>query len=443
MKTLANSLARRLLIQRVMTPETRSLPWLAGLLIASAASLVPRPAQACGGCFGPVDTQQVITDHRMVMAIHANEAILWDQVRYSGRPEDFSWVLPVSGDVRVEVASGEFFDALDAQTAVQVSGPIPPSCSNSGFGRGFGAPSLSARSDAGAQDESSVTVLRTEVVGPYQTVILRSSDSNALVTWLRSNNYAIPAAIMPTIEWYTQRHMDFVALRLNPGEGVNAMQPIRIRYNSMNVVLPLRMVAAGIADKVGILLWVFGTGRWEAANFTNATVNSADLSWNYNTNRSDYPDVFAATIRNRGGRVWITEYAQGASNLGYRFTYDTTAPGRDDWMLATENNASGAWITRMRTDLLAQYLDNDLLLQASGTSAGVSNRLRTTHVIGTAPQPVCSPDRSPGLGGGGGAGFVCAARPGRTGATGGMLLIACIGGASAMASRRRSRPPTR
>src|SRR5688572_2214172 len=106
-----------------------------GVVLAAAAvtgSFVSAPsvAHACGGCFGPSETVQVVTDHRMVMAVHARESILWDQIRYTGRPEDFSWVLPASGDVRVELASGEFFDLLDQVTAVQVRGPNLNNCFN-------------------------------------------------------------------------------------------------------------------------------------------------------------------------------------------------------------------------------------------------------------------------------------------------------------------------
>jgi hypothetical protein len=51
-----------------------------GMVFALAAlALVgaPSAAEACGGCFGPSQTVQVVTDHRMVMAIHSDETILW------------------------------------------------------------------------------------------------------------------------------------------------------------------------------------------------------------------------------------------------------------------------------------------------------------------------------------------------------------------------------
>ena len=47
----------------------------------------------------------------------------------------------------------------------------------------------------------------------------------------------------------------------------------------------------------GITLWVFGEGRYEAANFANAEIHDSDLVWNYDTGHSNYPEVFQSTLR--------------------------------------------------------------------------------------------------------------------------------------------------
>jgi len=375
---------------------------LIGLTVAGlgfAALTLPSQAHACGGCFGPVDTPQVVTDHRMAMAIHSNQAILWDQIRYSGRPEDFSWVLPVWGDVQIELASGEFFDRLDSQTRVSVRAPFVNLFCNS---RGTFAPSAGTQfNDSASADAGTVTVIREEVVGPYQTVTLRSTDSNALAVWLRSNNYAIPASIEPIIDYYVTRHMDFLALRLRPGQGIQSMQPVRIRYSTANMVLPLRMVAAGIADKVGITLWVFGSGRYESANFANGVVNPRSVFWNWTTSTSNYLDVFRETQNAlSNGRSWITEYAQPSNNIQWFFTSGSGPFPRDgglpedpsaDWNLATRNNSSDVWVTRMRSDLAARFLDADLQLQASTNLQPVSNSIQVIdgNEIGRRPTPNC------------------------------------------------------
>src|SRR5688572_18051467 len=90
------------------------------LALASMLALVPRIADACGGCFSPPGPDKVTTveSHRMVIALGTERTVLWDQITYSGNPDDFVWVLPVpSPDALVELADPAFFDLIDTHTA--------------------------------------------------------------------------------------------------------------------------------------------------------------------------------------------------------------------------------------------------------------------------------------------------------------------------------------
>jgi len=353
----------------------------AGLFVAHTPE-----AFACGGCFhqpNPSMSQQVVTDHRMVVAVHGDESILWDQIRYAGDPQDFAWVLPVWGDVRVEIASETFFNELEASTPIAVEAPPLPSDCFPSFGGGAGcgggsipfAPTLQTGT-AGFSDAGStgVTVLRENTVGPYQTVTLRSETGTELIDWLRVNSYTIPPSIEPIIQYYSDRRMDFVALRLRPGQNVQAMRPVRIVYRSSNMVLPLRMVSAGIADKVGITLWVFGYGRYEAANFGNGTIDPQQVIWDYSNNTTNYQQVFQNTMTRLGGRAWITELSSSApDSIGV-----TMSDSQVDWAYTRARSSSSRgnnnwWVTRMRTDLAARFLDTDLQLRAATNVNGVVN----------------------------------------------------------------------
>jgi hypothetical protein len=409
-----------------MTPTT----WTRALFLVAAVGLPtlnPRVADACGGCFAPSETNQVVTDHLMVMALHASESILWDQIRYSGRPEDFSWVLPIQGNVTVEVASGVFFDTLAQTTAPTVTAPTPV-CPGAGRGGLFAASdsSPSVASDGGVQ------VLSTAIVGPYQTVTLRSTDADALSTWLRANNYAIPSSIQPVIQHYTDLHMDFLALRLRPGEGVQAMQPVRVRFATPSPVLPLRMVAAGIADKVGVSLFVFSEGRSEAMNFPNALVDRAHVAWDYTTNTSNYAAMFRAAIAPSNGRAWVTEAALPSDNLSGSFRYSPEAYA--DWGLAVAG-LTRPWVTRMRADLPAAALDRDLQLQ----SAAVDSALETSFQAGVLlHRPPCATDDGFYSGTDSSArGLSCAAAPGAV-APRGLGGLLALGLAAGVVRRRRA-----
>src|ERR1700753_2398253 len=160
-----------------------------GTLLAGLA-VAPR-ALACGGCFTPpqpttVDT--VVTGHRMAFAISDERTVLWDQIRYSGNPSDFGWVLPVAPGAVLELSSDAFFEALETATATQVAAPqLQCAVGASGDTFGCSAPAgdngAPTNSSGGFLGGPSVTVLREQSIGPYETVTLSSDDSGALRAW--------------------------------------------------------------------------------------------------------------------------------------------------------------------------------------------------------------------------------------------------------------------
>ena len=86
-------------------------------------------AKACGGCFHtPEQIPTVVTDHRMIFAISQQQTTLYDQIKYSGSPTDFAWVLPIHGTVSVGLSADVLFEVLDAQTQVTILPPPLPPC---------------------------------------------------------------------------------------------------------------------------------------------------------------------------------------------------------------------------------------------------------------------------------------------------------------------------
>jgi hypothetical protein len=377
--------------------------FFAALALAGAAHLRSNDAEACGGCFHiPTERVQAVTSHRMVLSVGTRETILWDQFRYSGQPSEFAWVLPVTGDARVELASNAFFDALDLATTVTIT---PPRCSPSGGG--CGASAFGPARSTGAEAGGGVTVLRQESVGPYDTVLLQATGADVLTEWLRANNYVVPGSIAPIIAHYTGMRANFIALKLRPMATVQQMQPVRVRMQGSSMLLPLRMVSAGITDKVGITLWIFAPGRWEAGNFPNAEVLRSRVAWDWSAQRSDYTALSDAIFAN-DRRTWLSEMSEPASGyvnfaaqtFGNGFgTPTTTLSAEDqqaamaDFTAATQGDLRNYWITRMRADLAATMLDRDLEVRASTASAVLPARFTPIRTRGTPPDgcPSLSP----------------------------------------------------
>ena len=262
--------------------------WM-GVTLGLAVTLGAVDAWACGGCFGPPPPTprdvQVVTDHRMVLSLSTTQTTLWDQFQYSGRPSEFSWILPIryTPGLRIAIADDGFLSYVNSVTAPRLLPPPFPwaPCPQPPNAGGFF--DASAASDAGARADTGVTVLRMEVVGPYSVSVIRGTDPMAIRDWLRDNGYSVPSALGPVIDYYTALSMDYIALRLRPDPDglVPRMQPVRVTMEGYVPRLPLRMIAAGVADKVGLSLVVFGNARIEASNFPNGELSDASFTWDW------------------------------------------------------------------------------------------------------------------------------------------------------------------
>lgn len=323
------------------------------LLAASAAALLPlapRVATACGGCFGASVT--TVESHRMAVMVSPERSILWDQIAYSGSPEDFVWVLPVpSAEVTVELAEPGFFAELDAQTGPIVQPrpqgvPEPEPC--------FGCCASEAASLDGEEVPSDeVTVYAESTVGPYETVVIGSEEAGALQGWLTEHGYPVPESSVPIIDGYVERGSVFVVLRLAPAVDVQAMQPVRVTYAGALLEFPLAMVTVGARGELGLTLWVIAEQRYAPQNYATVRVDPDDLVFDWNTTTSNYDDVFERAMEAAGGRAWVVEHADAFASLMLTATVDTE-------LVRTAMPAP--FITRLRTRMLVDHLDEDIQL---------------------------------------------------------------------------------
>jgi MYXO-CTERM domain-containing protein len=413
------------------------------LFFAGAAALAllarPTPAYACGGCFhDPNETPTVVTDHRMILSVSMNQTTLYDQIHYSGSPGSFAWVLPINGTVDVGLSADLVFGTLDTLTRTTVyqpplNCPAPPYCDN--------APSFGGAADAGvAYDAGSVNIIKQEVVGPYETVQLSSSDPAALSNWLTSHGYAIPTDIQPIIDAYVTEGFGFLALKLVPGASVQAMRPVRVTTLGASPVLPLRMVAAGTGSSVGITLWVIGEGRYEPQNFPWFRIDDSEIVWDYSTASSNFSQLRQLYEQQSGNRAWEVEsslplypsnFTQLVDNGGTNFPYYGYDAGSDYSSVTTADggaespeqvraddlatlfagmNPSDIRVTRIRADLARASLAQDLTLQASADQTDLSNLRYPTKSI-NAPQCQTYPPCPGGNGGISTYGGGCAVSP--------------------------------
>ena len=383
-------------------------------LVATTLALLgfeERQAAACGGCFHPpTQTVSDITDERMLLSVSPTQTTLFDQIRYSGNPAAFAWVLPIrpGGTVTVGLSADVLFDSMDELTATVINPPAgcPPAPSHCTSG-GCGA--SASNSGAFSAAPGTVTITKQENVGPYETVQLHASDSSALNAWLTQNSFVIPSDVTPVLDAYVNEGFDFLAMKLLPNEGVQAMRPVRVSMPGMSLSLPLRMAAVGTGATVGITIWVVSDGRYEPQNFPFFHIEDKDLVWDFKANLSNYTALRAQDEASFGGKGWEIESSidlneqvisgvinGGGVNYGPGSQAPVAAAG-DDYLPVQADDAGAPGetaeqvrgddltalfaglpgptvrVTRIRSDVAHAAMTTDLVLQASTDQSELSN----------------------------------------------------------------------
>jgi MYXO-CTERM domain-containing protein len=386
-----------------------------------------RQASACGGCFTPKLMQTVsdITDERMLLAVSAAQSTLYDQISYSGSPASFAWVLPIHGTVTVGLSADVLFDSIDTLTSTQLN-PPPQNCPspNCNFGNAsLGGSSSSGGGSGGAfAAPPAVQILAQANVGPYATVQLHSTDASALEAWLAQNGYDIPAAVQPILDAYVAEGSDFLAMKLLPSQGVQAMRPVRVTTSGASLSLPLRMASIGTGAVTGITIWVVADGRYEPQNFPFFHIDDSQLVWDWSSNISNYTtlrvqkesalknagweiessialneQVVKNTIMSGGqnfnnglGSAPVTasddylpigsaDGGAGAGDAGY----ESADQVRDDDINTLFAGLTGSTVrvTRLRSDIAQAAMTSDFVLQASADQSELSNIRNITQSV--------------------------------------------------------------
>jgi hypothetical protein len=275
-----------------------------------------------------------------------------------------------------------------------------------------------------------VTVTAAENVGPYETVQLHSTTPGALNTWLTQNGFTIPTDVTPIIDEYVTEGFDFLAMKLLPNQGVQAMRPVRVTMPGASVSLPLRMAAVGTGATVGITIWVVSDGRYEPQNFPFFHIEDSQLVWDFSTSSSNYTTLRAQNETALGGKGWEIESSidlneqlissviqSGGQYYGNGFggvppddagidylpigapaedagedggaavedggVAETAEQVREDDIAALFAGMSGPTVrvTRIRSDISHTAMTTDFVLQASADQSELSNVRNVTQSV--------------------------------------------------------------
>ena len=344
-------------------------------------------AHADGGMFRQaVGTTSVAVpnapDQRAVIFYDEGVETLVLQDSYEGDHKDFSWVIPLParpvGD-EVATTSVSLFSALDSQTnpSIYKTNYITvPTSGSSGCGCGS---SSAGGLQAGDNDSvgESVQVWRQMTVGPYQASILSAGEGDSLVTWLNDNDYEVPDSAGDAINSYVVRDWFFVALKVDvtaaasDGDAPEALTPIRVSFNSDDIIFPLIISSVNTTGQAQIKVYVISEHRTQTQNFTSQDVDKsllADIVY-YNDD-FDYTEFLQGRAGQSSSPYWIVEYSGEFHDEEY--FQDVITVGRD------------YIVTRFSTFMTASQMSKDVVFE---TDPDGDESFTVNMVVGARPNP--------------------------------------------------------
>ncbi|MCA9300750.1 MAG: DUF2330 domain-containing protein, partial [Phycisphaerales bacterium] len=311
-----------MMIRRPLTAAAAAL----GVAALSATLLAPRPAQACGGFFcnqTPVNQE----GEHILFAMENGQIEAHVLVNYVGGADDFAWIVPTPSLPEVGVSTATLFTRLE-----QVVGPRfwlewtylgdcdwgwgYDDADSDGLSGAGGAPTSEDPSDRG------VNVIESSQVGPYDYTILQATDVEVLFEWLHANGYDIPDLAQPAVEPYVVAggSIHFVAFKLSKDSDVGDIQPIRLRYDGEQPMIPIQLTAIASEPDMGVTVNILDANRMVPENYLHVHINEARIDWlNGGWN---YDDVVTEAMNEAGGQAFTTEYAGVSSVMDGQLVYE-------------------------------------------------------------------------------------------------------------------------
>lgn len=256
----------------------------------------------------------VIPDQRALISHRDGRETLVIETAFEGRGTDFAWIVPTPSVPRIEEVSPDLFPRLTEATGPVLVSRVPDLglaglaivaglvVARHGGRRGAraartiaaGAAALALLTPAGlaprsgeagvvtlgtppafdvrlpaTPEEAPVSVRQREVVGAYDTVTLGARDPRALVEWLATNGYAVPAGMESVAADYVRDGWVFNAMRLRrDGDRTGAVRihPLAFAFDTAAPVYPMRLTGVG-AHPVRVEMFVAGSDRADADGF--------------------------------------------------------------------------------------------------------------------------------------------------------------------------------
>lgn len=351
--------------------------------------MAPSTASACGGFFcqiTPVEQNAERIYFELEPGGTINTVV---EISYSGSPEGFSWIVPILETPELFTVPASTLQVLDGGTVPSII-PPPAKCSTPS------PPSMNAfaRAEDSMDGGSGVDVEDLPQVGPFDPEVVSSDDPAALIDWLNENDYLITPAMEPFIADYVTSGMKFLAMKLAPGTGVADITPIGMTTNGTQPMVPISLTSVSANPEMGVMVFVFGEGRYESDNFANMVVDIEDVQADPRNGDNNYYPLLSWLIDEAGGRAFVTEFADTSvvTQQGLDTFFSGAADDEEARAWVSSVLSRNAYVTRMYSRLSGWEMTTDPSFARAATDDTVS---RTLDLSYRPAIEVCGPNQEP------------------------------------------------
>ncbi|NEQ43037.1 MAG: DUF2330 domain-containing protein [Leptolyngbya sp. SIOISBB] len=308
----------------------RLRPLAAGLIAAIASLMLATPALAfCGFYVARADTSLYNQASQVAIARDGDRTVLTMANDYQGDVQDFALVVPVPTVIQqeqVNVAEPTILDRLDAFSAPRLveyfdDNPCYIPCPECGIDADTLETLQRATEQSGGAFRSpaealGVTIEASFSAGEYDILILSAEESSGLETWLRQNDYQLPAGAQEVLGAYIRQGMKFFVARVNLEEfdqsGYQRLRPLQIAYESPRFMLPIRLGMVNAQGPQDLLVYLLTpNGQVEITNYRTVEIPSnLDIPLFVNDEFGQfYNETFQHSYDQQGRNVAFLEYA--------------------------------------------------------------------------------------------------------------------------------------
>ena len=295
-------------------------------LVSIVASSTPAILGFCGFYVAKADTKLFNRASQVVLVRDGDRTVMTMANDFEGEPKEFAVVIPVPTFLtreQIHVGDKALVDHLDAYSAPRLVEYFDQNpCERRGF-RDM-VPMAAAAAPSSRQEAASrakalgVTIEATYTVGEYDILILSAQQSSGLETWLRQNDYRIPAGASEVIGSYLKQNMRFFVAKVNLGEqsrlGFSYLRPLQIAYESPKFMLPIRLGMVNAKGSQDLFVYALTrNGRVETTNYRTVKL-PADMDLPVYLKQPNefagfYKAMFTRQVTAQDGRAVFLEYA--------------------------------------------------------------------------------------------------------------------------------------